>query len=156
MDGSARDADAVSKRREEIDDLLSGTFNSILRIEEQSLDNRLTHGLTITEVHTIVAIGLHERNPMNVIAARLNVTLATLTTAVNKLSNKGFVERTRAEDDRRKVLVSLTKKGRQVLRAHNLFHHQMIDEALADLTEEEERVFAGALKKVKGFFDAQA
>ena len=63
MDGSARDADAVSKRREEIDDLLSGTFNSILRIEEQSLDNRLTHGLTITEVHTIVAIGLHERNP---------------------------------------------------------------------------------------------
>lgn len=108
-----------------------GTFNSILRIEEQSLDNRLTHGLTITEVHTIVAIGLHERNPMNVIAARLNVTLATLTTAVNKLANKGFVERTRAEDDRRKVLVSLTKKGRQVLRAHNLFHHQMIDEALA-------------------------
>ena len=69
-----------------------------------------------------MAIGLHERNPMNVIAARLNVTLATLTTAVNKLANKGFVERTRAEDDRRKVLVSLTKKGRQVLRAHNLFH----------------------------------
>ena len=56
MDGSARDADAVSKRREEIDDLLSGTFNSILRIEEQSLDNRLTHGLTITEVHTLSLI----------------------------------------------------------------------------------------------------
>ena len=132
MDGSNETASASQRRREEIDDLLSGTFNSI------------------------VAIGLHERNPMNVIAARLNVTLATLTTAVNKLANKGFVERTRAEDDRRKVLVSLTKKGRQVLRAHNLFHHQMIDEALADLTEEEERVFAGALKKVKGFFDAQA
>ena len=101
MDGSNETASASQRRREEIDDLLSGTFNSILRIEEQSLDNRLTHGLTITEVHTIVAIGLHERNPMNVIAARLNVTLATL-------------------------------------------------------TEEEERVFAGALKKVKGFFDAQA
>ena len=148
--------DVERSSREALDGLLSDTFNSILRIEERSLDNRLTHGLTITEVHTIVAIGLHERNPMNVIAARLNVTLATLTTAVNKLANKGFVERTRAEDDRRKVLVSLTKKGRQVLRAHNLFHHQMIDEALADLTEEEERVFAGALKKVKGFFDAQA
>ena len=156
MDGSARDADAVSKRREEIDDLLSGTFNSVLRIEEQSLDNRMTHGLTVTEVHTIVAIGLHERNPMNVVAARLGVTLATLTTAVSKLAGKGFVERSRAEDDRRKVLVSLTKKGRQVLRAHNLFHHQMIDEALAGLTEEEERVFAEALSKVKAFFDAQA
>lgn len=156
MDGSNETASASQRRREEIDDLLSGTFNSILRIEEQSLDNRLTHGLTITEVHTIVAIGLHERNPMNVVAARLGVTLATLTTAVGKLAKKGFVERVRSEDDRRKVLVSLTKKGRQVYRAHGLFHHQMIDEALADLSEEEERIFADALMKVKTFFDAQA
>ncbi|MEG2746786.1 MAG: MarR family transcriptional regulator [Gordonibacter sp.] len=139
----------------QLDDLLSSTFNSILRIEERSLDNRLTQGLTITEVHTIVAVGLHECNPMNVVAARLNVTLATFTTAVAKLVDKGFIERTRSADDRRKVLVSLTKKGRQVLRAHNLFHHQMIDEALAGLTEEEEQVFADALAKVKSFFDAQ-
>lgn len=93
---------------------------------------------------------------MNVVAARLGVTLATLTTAVAKLVRKGFIERSRFEDDRRVVLVSLTKKGRQVLRAHNLFHHQMIDEALADLTEEEERVLAEALAKVRAFFDARA
>lgn len=156
MDGPAIGADASQRRREELDGLLSGTFNSILRIEERSLDNRLTHGLTITEVHTIVAMGLHERSPMNVVAARLGVTLATLTTAVAKLVRKGFVERSRSEDDRRVVLVSLTKKGRQVLRAHNLFHHQMIDEALADLSEEEERVLAEALAKVKAFFDERA
>ena len=156
MDELIAGADASRRRREELDDLLSGTFNSILRIEERSLDNRLTHGLTITEVHTIVAVGLHERNPMNVVAARLGVTLATLTTAVAKLVRKGFIERSRFEDDRRVVLVSLTKKGRQVLRAHNLFHHQMIDEALADLTEEEERVLAEALAKVRAFFDARA
>lgn len=143
------------QRREQIDDLLSGVFNSILRIEERSLDNRITKGLTITEVHTIVAVGLHECNPMNVVATRLDVTLATLTTAVNKLVKKGFIERWRAEDDRRKVLISLTKKGRQVVRAHNLFHHQMIEEALADLTEEEEIVFACGLLKVKTFFDSQ-
>ena len=148
--------DVERSSREALDGLLSDTFNSILRIEERSLDNRLTHGLTITEVHTIVAIGLHERNPMNVVAARLGVTLATLTTAVGRLATKGFVERVRSEDDRRKVLVSLTKKGRQVYRAHGLFHHQMIDEALADLSEEEERIFADALIKVKTFFDAQA
>ena len=156
MDELIAGADASRRRREELDELLSGTFNSILRIEERSLDNRLTHGLPITEVHTIVAVGLHERNPMNVVAARLGVTLATLTTAVAKLVRKGFIERSRFEDDRRVVLVSLTKKGRQVLRAHNLFHHQMIDEALADLTEEEERVLAEALAKVRAFFDARA
>ena len=141
-------ADDAACRRDRIDRLLSGTFDAILRVEENSFDNRLTRGLTITEVHTIVAMGLYERNPMNVVAA--------LTTAVNKLVAKGFVERTRAEDDRRKVMVSLTKRGRQVLRAHGLFHRQMMEGALADLTEEEERAFAAGLAKVKRFFDEQA
>lgn len=144
------------KRRDELDELLSSTFNSVLRTEEKSLQNKLTKGLTITEIHTIVAVGLHETNPMNVVAARLGVTLATLTTAVNKLVDKGFIARMRCKDDRRKVLVSLTKSGKQVYRAHGLFHRKMIDEALAGLSEEEERVFADALGKVKAFFDEQA
>lgn len=142
--------------RADIDDLLSGTFNSILRIEERSLDNRLTEGLTITEVHTIVAIGLYEQNPMNVIAARLCVTTATLTAAVNKLEKRGFIRRERDVEDRRKVMLSLTKKGRLVYRAHSLFHKQMIDDALSGLTDEEERVLTTALVKVKAFFDERA
>lgn len=144
------------ERRAELDGLLSNTFNSILRTEEKSLQNKLTEGLTITEIHTIVAVGLHETNPMNIVATRLGVTLATLTTAVNKLVDKGFIDRVRCEDDRRKVLISLTKRGKQVYRAHGLFHHKMIEGALAGLSEEEERVFASALAKVKVFFDEQA
>ena len=74
-------SEGALKRRAELDELLSSTFNSVLRTEEKSLQNKLTEGLTITEIHTIVAVGLHETNPMNVVAARLGVTLATLTTA---------------------------------------------------------------------------
>lgn len=155
MGTTAYEKDSAARHRDDLDDLLSGTFNSILRIEEKALDNRLTQGLTTTEVHTIVAVGLHESNPMSVVAARLNVTLATLTTAISKLVAKGFVERIRDEGDRRKVMISLTNKGRQVYRAHGQFHRQMIDEALSDLTPEEENAFASALGKVKAFFDAQ-
>lgn len=144
------------RRREEIDELLSNTFNSILRVEERMITNRLTQGLTITEIHTLVAIGMYERNPMNVAAARLGVTLATLTTAVNKLVDKGFVARERAEDDRRKVLVFLTKKGRMAHRAHDLFHKEMIKEALSGLNEQEEQVLTEALVQVKRFFDQYA
>lgn len=141
------------QRRAELNDLLTGTFNSILRIEERALNNRITQGLSISEVHTIDAIGLHEQNPMGVVAGRLGVTLATLTSAVNRLERCGFVQRVRAQTDRRKVLVSLTAKGRKVYRVHSLFHQRMVNEALGDLTEEEERVFSSALGKVKRFFD---
>lgn len=148
--------DASTKRREEINDLLSSTFNSILRIEEKSLENRLTSGLTITEIHTIDAVGYREKNPMNVVAARLDITLATLTIAVNKLVEKGYIERERDTADKRKVMISLTSKGRQVYRAHRMFHKKMVDEALATLNPEEEQVFLSAITKINGFFREQA
>lgn len=143
----------AAQRRRHVNDLLVETFNSILRVEENVVRNRLTEGLTISEVHTIHAIGLHGSSPMNVIAARLDVTLATCTTAVGKLVTKGFAERSRSDADRRQVLVSLTKEGRQAYRVHELFHKEMVDAAFADLTEEEEAVLVRALTKVKGFFE---
>lgn len=146
----------VDPYREEVNNLLVDTFNSILSVEEMVLRNRLTEGLTISEIHTVHAIGLHEENPMGAIAARLNVTLASCTTAVGKLVDKGFAQRTRSEIDRRQVLVSLTKAGRQAYRVHELFHRDMVDKAFEGLTPEEEQVFARGLAKVKAFFDGQA
>ena len=142
-------------KKNELNELLTSTFNSILRIEERAIDNRLTEGLSISELHTIEAIGLHEENPMSTVAARLEVTLATLNASVGKLVQKGYAQRRRCEGDRRRVLVALTAKGRKAYRAHQLFHKHMIEEALSGLNSEEERVFATALAKVKHYFDAQ-
>lgn len=153
LNGSSSGRDAQQRRRE-VDDLLTGTFNSILRVEERSLNNRIMQGLSITEVHTIAAIGMYEENPMSIVAARLGVTLATLTTAVNKLERRGFVRRVRDESDRRKVLVSLTLSGKKVFRAHEMFHRRMLDEAMDGLCSDEERVLISALGKVKTFFDS--
>ena len=139
----------------ELDDLLSTTFNAVLRTEEQAIRVPITEGLTITEIHTIVAVGLHERNTMGTVAARLNVALGTLTASMNKLVSKGYVDRFRDENDRRRVLVSLTRRGRAVYRVHALFHRKMTDEALQGLTDEEERVLSSALSKVKAYFERQ-
>ena len=133
--------------------MLTETFNSILRIEERSLNNRLTEGLSIAELHTIVAVGLHEINPMKVVAARLDVTLATLTASMTE--RKGYVKRSRSEVDRRQVLVQLTSKGRKAFRAHDAFHKKMANSALECLTPEEEVVLYKALGKVKDFFDQE-
>lgn len=146
-------ADITKEEKRELDDLLSNTFTSIMRLEERSLKNRLTDGLTITEIHTISAIGLHEEHTMSEVAARLTVTLATLTATVNKLVAKGFVERERSAEDRRRVMIRLTRRGREVCRAHSLFHRHMIDQALEGLDAEEARVLVGAVSKIKDFFD---
>ena len=145
--------EVTREEKQELDELLSNTFTSIMRLEERSLKNRLTDGLTITEIHTIAAIGLHEEHTMSEVAARLAVTLATLTTTVNKLVSKGFVERERSEQDRRRVMIRLTRPGREVCRAHSLFHRHMIDQALEGLDAEETRVLVSTVTKIKTFFD---
>ncbi len=71
-----------------VNELFTDTFNSVLRIEEFALKNRLTEGLSISELHTICAVGMYEENPMKVVANRLDVTLATLTVAITKLEKK--------------------------------------------------------------------
>lgn len=139
-----------------LDELLTSTFNSILRIEERSLNNRLTEGLSIAELHTICAVGLYETNPMKVIANRLGITVATLTVMINKLEKRGYVKRERGTQDRRQVLVALTTKGRKAMRVHNAFHRKMVESALADLTPEEELVFVRSVTKIKDFFDEEA
>ena len=142
--------------RHNLNDLLVETFNSILRIEERSLrSNPLTEGLSISEIHTLCSVGLHERNPMKVIAERLNVTMATLNAALNRLEKRGFVLRGKNEQDRRQVLVGLTVKGRKVVRVHDAFHRKMVDNALADLTDDEADAMARAVANLKRFFDVE-
>lgn len=155
MEQNIKISDWQRKGKEVVNEMLTETFNSILRIEERSLNNRLTEGLSIAELHTIVAVGLHEINPMKVVAARLDVTLATLTASMTKLERKGYVKRSRSEVDRRQVLVQLTSKGRKAFRAHDAFHKKMADSALECLTPEEEVVLYKALGKVKDFFDQE-
>lgn len=139
----------------ELNELFSATFASVLRIEEHELDNRLTEGLTISELHTIAAVGLSEPRPMNAIASTLHVTLATVTAAINKLEQKGYVERARNPEDRRQVLVSLTGKGRRAYRAHDMFHAKMVARALSSMTESETDALMEALKQLVAFFNEE-
>ena len=138
-----------------LNELLSTTFNSVTRIEEKSLNNRLLKGLTIAEIHTLAAIGMHSSTPMKSIAENLGVTVATVTAAVNRLERKGYATRTRGEQDKRQVLVTLTNSGRKALRLHDAFHRKMVDRALEGLTPDEEAVLVKSLMNVKRFFDEE-
>lgn len=73
--------------------LLVQLFNDILQIEEKSLKNTQFTDLSITEIHTIEAIGLDRSRTMGEIAHDLRITVGTLTTAITKLIKKGYVER---------------------------------------------------------------
>ena len=138
-----------------VSDLMSNAFDMFRRVEEAALKSRLTQNLTISEMHTIAAIGLHEKVPVTEIAHRLKVTLATVTAAVNKLESKGYVVKERSLEDRRQMLVSLTVDGRKAWRGHDMFHKRMVESAMERLSVSDARTLARALTGVRDFYESE-
>lgn len=128
------------------------TFNDILVIEQKALQSGSFKDLSVTEIHTITAIGMYKRKTMTEVACQLDITLGTLTKAIGHLVRKGYVERERSEEDRRIVYIQLTKKGKLAYRVHDKFHMDMVKASIEGLTEEEEKVLVKSLDKLNYFF----
>lgn len=80
---------------------------------------------------------------MSTVARAVSVTVGTLTIAINHLVKKGYVERSRSEEDRRVVLVSLSEKGEKAYFHHRMFHEKMVMEILDGMDEKETEVLTG-------------
>ena len=89
-----------------IEILLDEFYKTYYKIEEINL-NQVIKCLTTTELHVIEAIG-EESLTMNELSDKLGITMGTASVAINKLSDKNFIDRERSEDDRRKVYVKLS------------------------------------------------
>lgn len=133
-----------------INDLLVDSFNKISAIEKNALKSGPLADITINELHAIEAIGL-DGGTMSEIAKKLNVTVGTLTTMINRLVSKEYVERVSDKEDRRIVKIQLTKKGKFAYRLHERFHHVMIKNMLADIDEEEYDVLFRAVNALDRF-----
>lgn len=138
----------MKEKLTEINQLLVEVYDDITRIEEYSIKQGEFHDLSITEIHTIEAIGLYTARTMSEIANDLEITMGTLTTAIDKLIRKGYVERSRSEEDRRIVNVSLTKRGKLAYRIHEKFHIDMVRAVVSGFTPEEEVILIRALNKL--------
>lgn len=132
----------------QINSMLVEVYDDVNRIEEFSIKQGVFNDISITEIHTIEAVGLYGSKTMSEIATALEITMGTLTIAVDKLINKGYMERSRSSTDRRIVNVSLTKRGKLAYRIHEKFHLDMVQAIMMDFTPEEEEILLTALSKL--------
>ena len=86
------------------------------------------------------------------IASELNITMASVTVAVNKLVTKGFLEKEKSSVDGRITYISLTKAGEKVVKVHDYFHKQMVNSISDDLSNHEKLVLVKSIEKLNEFF----
>lgn len=135
-----------------LNDVLVKLFRDINTLEERAIRIEEYRDVTANDMHVIEAIGPEGTKNMTSVARELEVTTGTLTISVNSLVKKGYVNRTRSEEDRRVVLISLSDRGQKAYLHHRKFHEEMIDAVLRELTEEEQCALEKALSKLTRFF----
>jgi transcriptional regulator, MarR family len=143
----------MNSKKEVMNHLLVTLFNQILNIEEKALKKGPYNNLTINELHVIDAIGIDHVHPMSIIASKLDVTVGTLTIAMNNLVKKGYATRVRSEEDRRVVLVGLTTIGVEAYEHHREFHEDMITYTVSAMNDKESDVLIEALTKITEYFN---
>ncbi|EOR27333.1 MULTISPECIES: MarR family transcriptional regulator [Clostridium] len=142
----------MERHRNVVNELLVKIFNEILQIEEKTLRSGHFSDLSVREMHTIETIGRKDQRMMSEVAQDLGITVGTLTTSINRLIKKGYVDRKRIEEDRRVVLVELTKKGKVAHRLHDRFHNEMVKTMMDGLSEDEKEVLINSLEKLNIYF----
>jgi DNA-binding MarR family transcriptional regulator len=85
----------------------------------------------VREAHGLSASAL----PGHVIAERLIVTSASMTSLVDTLERRGLVERRPHPTDRRKVLIALTADGQRIVDQQLPIIHAVLNRAISTLTE---------------------
>lgn len=80
------------------------------------------------------------RPTIGAIAERLCVQHHTAVALVDKLEARGFIQRERSEEDRREVLLRLTRDGDALLRALSALHRQQLETVGPNMVRALERV----------------
>jgi DNA-binding MarR family transcriptional regulator len=139
----------------QLNHVLVETFNTILKVEEEMLKSSTNIDLSINEMHLIESVGKNNTNGKTIsdLAQIQNITLPSVTIAINKLVKKGYVKKEKSDTDGRVVFVKLTTAGLRIDKIHHYFHLKMVNEISQEMTDHEKEVFIQGMAKLNGFFN---
>lgn len=116
---------------------------SVLRISVMRLRRRLANerhpgnDLSLGSMAVLGALVGRGEQTLGDLAARERVQPPSMTRTVNFLEEGGYVTRRAGDADRRQVLVSITDKGRKVVKADRASRDAWLARRLAELTPDE-------------------
>ncbi|CDZ78423.1 Organic hydroperoxide resistance transcriptional regulator [Legionella massiliensis] len=114
-----------------------------LRKIMQHMDNhsrRLNkcYGLTVPQL--ICLYEIYEKGVMTIslLSKNVHLSMSTLVGVIDRLEEKGFVQRTRDIKDRRMIFINITEKGTEFVCSSPYLLHNRLNDNLQDLAEYEQ------------------
>lgn len=117
-------------------------------LEERIKESVEPFGLNVTEFGTLEALYHKGDLSVNEILEKVLIANSSMSYVLQQLVNKGYITKVQAESDRRSFVVSLTPKGRALIKEVYLEHVTHLRESLNVLTPDEESQLQALLKKI--------
>jgi DNA-binding MarR family transcriptional regulator len=112
-------------------------------------------GLTIPQIIVLQSIRDLGEVTTGQISGRVSLSQGTVTSILDRLENRGLIERYRSVTDRRVVHTRLTKMGRAVLRKAPPLLHERFVEAFAALSAQRQNRIIKVLEEVAEMMGAE-
>ncbi len=105
--------------------------------------------LTPKQFSYLLAVAELETPTFRDLSKRFTVTPPSVTIAVQKLIDMGFLDKTQNKDDRRSFLISLSRDGKGIIKANEAAHKRLAKELEKWLTAEEISQFEKLTAKIQ-------
>jgi DNA-binding MarR family transcriptional regulator len=120
----------------------------IARMETEAIGQEQFAELSMRQVYYLETILRMESPTFSDVAQNLGITKPSVTAIVEKLIQKGYVEKVQSENDRRTYHIIPTKKAATFSQLHENTHRQMAQLFTKTLNEAEIQQLTGLLQKV--------
>ena len=143
------EADVLSRRR-------LRTWIRLLRLTKGAENHireylRVNHGSTLPRFDVMAALHRHGKPmKMSALSRELLVSNGNATAVVERLEKDGLATRAPGDEDRRVVMVTMTKKGREVFETQAKGHEAEVNTYFAALGPDELNTIRDLLKRIEG------
>jgi len=133
---------------EELFNVIQSISRKLRDIKEQEIENIKIKDFSLSSFKYIEAIYKMKSTTFIEMAKELKLSKPTVTIMVNKLIEKGFIQKTKSSKDGRVYYLNLTEKGQKIIESYEKIYKKF-SERIAELFDKEEMdTLISLLKKI--------
>lgn len=150
MTGRSSLTSKSAKQEQRLDEVevWRSVVDSWKRLQRDAEKNLMRVDLSFAELRILRVLREHGSSPMNRFCHETLLSQPTITGVVDKLEERGLVERVRNREDRREVLIAITQKGNSTLAKGEDLHKQFVEKSLSVLGDDDLTRLAALLKRL--------
>lgn len=152
---AAADAAVSTGTAAAIDAIIAEVQGAMCRIRAAGSRRLIGQGVSMAHMHVLWLLEDQGPLPMSRIAEAIDVSLSNATGLVDRMEERGLVERTRVKEDRRVVIVRPTDRGRAVMDELELFRRSHMERILRHLSPEQLERVGAALDDIRAAYAAE-